>query len=273
MKKLIWLVIILSNSFIFSQEYHFKLYYQKKEDTITVFMDNNDPFPYSIEFFGQPKVENMRSIGEHFKNRYVIEENTSKLRLAQFVPLDIHKPSSLKKIPEFKLTPGNKWKDVDEDYIYDLPYAKGKMFAIIQGYNGEYSHKNQNALDFEMPEGTEVLAAREGIVMLLKQDSNTGCDNEACAKDANFVNILHSDGTMGSYVHLKFNSLKVNRGDKVEKGQAIALSGNTGWSTGPHLHFNCYVFNKYRSLKTLFRINDGHKAEYLIQGVNYRKNY
>jgi len=275
MRKLIWAIIILKNSFLFSQAPNLKIYYQKKNDTITLLMDNQDSLPYSIEFFGQPKVENMRSIGEHFKNRYVIEENTSKLRLAQFVPLDIHKPSSFKKIPEFKLTPGDNWKDADEDYIYDLPYAKGKMFAVVQGYNGGYSHKNQNALDFEMPEGTEVLAAREGVVILLKQDSNTGCDNEACAKDANFIIILHSDGTMASYVHLQFNSLNVKKGDKVKKGQVIALSGNTGWSTGPHLHFNCSVLNpkKYRSLKTLFRINDGYKTEYLIQGISYRKNY
>ena len=273
MKKLIYFLMLIKSSLLFSQEYHFKLYYQKKEDTITLLMDNQDSFPYSIEFFGQPKVENMRSVGEHFKNRYVIEEHTSKIRLAQFVPLDINKPFAFKKMPQLKLSPGNIWKDIDENYIYDLPYAKGKMFAIMQGYNGAYSHKNQNALDFDMPEGTKVLAAREGVVMLIKQNSNTGCESEICAKDANFINILHSDGTMASYVHLKFNSLKVKRGDKVEKGQVIALSGNTGWSSGPHLHFVCTSplrKGKITTLKTLFRTGrKDDKGKYLLQGNKY----
>ncbi|WP_309997394.1 M23 family metallopeptidase [Chryseobacterium sp. 2987] len=53
----------------------------------------------------------------------------------------------------------------------------------------------------------------------------------------------NSDGTFAQYYHLKENGVKVNLGDQVKKGDVIALSGNTGWCNGPHLHFVCYIPN------------------------------
>jgi len=53
----------------------------------------------------------------------------------------------------------------------------------------------------------------------------------------NFVRIMHDDGTMGVYLHLMQGSVKVREGQRVLPGSALALSGNTGNSTGPHLHF------------------------------------
>jgi len=287
MKKLIYLLIIFNNSFLFSQVvYNFKLYYQKKEDTITVLMDNSDPFPYSFEFSEQPKGENMRSVGEHFKKQYVIEGNTFRQKLAQFVPLDKNKPFAIKdisffkvntKAPFFRMSMGNIWKeDYDVDYEYDLPYEKREKFLLSQGYNGWQTHQNQNALDFKMPEGTNVLAAREGYVIELKQDSNTGCPDKSCVNQGNYIKVIHSDGTIAEYYHIRMNGAKVKFGDKVEKGQSIALSGNTGWSTGPHLHFMCYLpkpKGKNVSLKTLFRIDDGEKAKFLNPGNTYKRNY
>ena len=54
----------------------------------------------------------------------------------------------------------------------------------------------------------------------------------------NYVNIRHSDGTLGNYYHLKQGGSAVKIGDKVKKGQLIAYSGNTGYTTAPHLHFS-----------------------------------
>lgn len=277
MKKLILLFIIFNNSLLQSQTFNVKVYYQKKEDTITLFLDNADPFPYSFEFSGQPNVENMRSVGEHFSNQFVGEGNTAKMKLAQFVPLDNRKPFAFKKIPPFTMYKGNIWKeDYDETYEYELPYAIREKFLLYQGYNGTQTHQNQNALDFTMPIGTEVLAAREGYVIELKQDSNTGCPEKKCANQGNFIKIIHSDGTIAEYYHLKMNSSKVKFGDKVEKGQTIALSGNTGWSSGPHLHFMCYLpkpKGKNISIKTLFRIDNGDKAKFLKPGNAIKRNY
>ncbi len=54
---------------------------------------------------------------------------------------------------------------------------------------------------------------------------------------ANVVRILHDDGTYAVYAHLNWNSIRVKPGDRVVTGQYIADSGNTGLSSGPHLHF------------------------------------
>ena len=51
------------------------------------------------------------------------------------------------------------------------------------------------------------------------------------------MRILHDDGTFALYAHLNWNSIRVNPGDRVQAGQYIADSGNTGFSSGPHLHF------------------------------------
>ncbi len=285
MKRLVFLIIIFNNSLLFSQSlYNFKLYYQKKEDTISLLMDNQDPFPYSFEFFERPKGKNLRSVGENFNNQLFIEGNTYKKLLAKFVPLDRNKPFNIKDIsffkvkePFFRMTVGNIWKaEYDSDYIYDLPFASREMFMVMQGYNGDYSHRNQNALDFQMSEGTEILAARSGYVIDIKQDGDRGCPDKACAKYGNYVKIIHSDGTIAEYYHLKINSSKVKLGDSVETGEVIALSGNTGYSTEPHLHFMCYLprsKSKNISIKTLFRINNGKDSKYLISGNKYKRNY
>jgi len=278
MNKLIVILILAFQSFLYAQTtLNFKIYYQKKEDTITLLVDNQDPFPYSFEFDGQPIVENMRSIEEHFETNSVIEGNTFKKRLAQFVPLNIYKPFEFKKVPKFIISKGNIWNTTyDANYEYDLPFKSKEMFLVAQGYDGSLSHRNQNALDFEMPLGTEVLAAREGIVMDVKQDSYTGCPDISCAKYGNYIKIIHTDGTIAEYYHIQMNGSKVKAGDTVQKGQTIALSGNTGWSTGPHLHFMCYLprpKGRNISLKTLFRINNGKESKYLIHGNKYKKNY
>ncbi len=98
----------------------------------------------------------------------------------------------------------------------------------------------QYAVDFSMPEGTTVCAARDGVVVDLMESSEVGGPDRNYKDDANFVSIAHDDGTIGEYVHLKRDGVLVEIGDKVKAGQPIALSGNTGYSTAPHLHFGVY---------------------------------
>ena len=113
---------------------------------------------------------------------------------------------------------------------------------MSQGYNGRLSHRdvNQYAVDFAMPEGTTVCAAREGVVVDLKESSNTGGPDKKHTDESNYVSIAHADGTIGEYHHLKVDGVLVEIGDRVTAGQPIALSGNTGYSTFPHLHFGVY---------------------------------
>ncbi|MDH3590140.1 MAG: M23 family metallopeptidase, partial [Gammaproteobacteria bacterium] len=67
-----------------------------------------------------------------------------------------------------------------------------------------------------------------------------GCWDDGCGAYANFLVILHDDSTTGEYYHLKKDGALVAEGDRVEAGQLIALSGNTGHTTMPHLHFGVY---------------------------------
>jgi murein DD-endopeptidase MepM/ murein hydrolase activator NlpD len=130
----------------------------------------------------------------------------------------------------------------DNTCYYALPYAPGKSYRVSQGYNGEYSHfgADQYAIDWRMPVGTPVHAARGGTVVGVKGDSSVGGDDSKYDWDANYVLIQHPDGTLGQYVHLMKGGAKVKLGQRVEAGDFIGLSGNTGHSTGPHLHFSVF---------------------------------
>ena len=124
---------------------------------------------------------------------------------------------------------------------YRLPYALANSHLVSQAFPQQATHtdpSSQYAIDFEMPIGTGVYAARAGTVIEVTSDYfEAGLDPATDAQRANIVRILHTDGTLALYGHLNWNSIRVDAGDKVARGQYIADSGNTGYSTGPHLHF------------------------------------
>ncbi|MFL1418090.1 peptidoglycan DD-metalloendopeptidase family protein [Pseudomonas fildesensis] len=120
-------------------------------------------------------------------------------------------------------------------YRYPLPW-RGGPFRLTQGPSGSFSHtdaKSRYAMDIAMPEGTPIIAARSGVVVKT-ENSQAGRGSDA---SGNFVRVQHDDGTQGVYLHLKQGSVSVRPGQRVRVGSALALSGNTGNSSGPHLHF------------------------------------
>lgn len=242
------------------------------------YADNQEMFPMSFVFSGQPELENMRS-PEAFRMIQVMPSKSLKNRVAYFVVNNRTKRWGVKKMPPYMMYIGDvTLKTYNEDYPYDLPFRKGKSATVYQGYNGTFSHQNENSLDFTMPEGTEVLAAREGLIVDFVKHNTIGCPTRNCADKANYITIMHPDGTFAHYYHLKQNGVKVNMGDYVNKGAVIGLSGNTGWSKGPHLHFVCYIPSatneKFRkTLKTLFRTGNGNKTEYLVEKKTYSREY
>jgi murein DD-endopeptidase MepM/ murein hydrolase activator NlpD len=127
----------------------------------------------------------------------------------------------------------------DASFVYLLPYAPGSSFVVSQGYHGKFSHTgpDEYAIDWRMPVGTPVYAAREGLVVQSKDDMDQGGPDRKFETSANFILVEHSDGTMGIYGHLKQGGNQVKVGDRVKAGDFIGLSGNTGFSNGPHLHF------------------------------------
>ena len=136
-------------------------------------------------------------------------------------------------------------------YVYRFPYKLGTSCMVTQGYYGSASHKGKAAVDFRMKVGTKVYAARGGVVVRVKSDSNKGGGSRKFAKYGNHITILHDDYTLATYYHLKQNGVRVKKGSKVKKGAHIGYSGNTGFSTGPHLHFSVFKITKKNTVKTI----------------------
>jgi len=162
----------------------------------------------------------------------------------------------------------------NDSYVYQLPYAPGNKFKVTQGYNGKFSHKgsNQYAIDWDMPEGTLVHAARGGIVVRVKDDSDKGGASVDYDCYNNYVLVRHDDGTLGHYCHLQKGGCLVKVGQIISAGDVIAHSGNTGFSSGPHLHFCVFKTRDGRtrmSIPVKFRTSQ-EQAITLTSGHAYR---
>jgi murein DD-endopeptidase MepM/ murein hydrolase activator NlpD len=131
----------------------------------------------------------------------------------------------------------------DNSIGYSLPYESGKAYKVTQGFNGKFTHLGENkyAIDWTMPEGTPILAAREGTVIAFVDTNSAGGLDEKFKDKANYILIKHADGSIGSYIHLQQGGVAVRTGQKVSRGELIGYSGNTGYSNGPHLHFMVYT--------------------------------
>lgn len=144
---------------------------------------------------------------------------------------------------------------------YLLPFRNGQLITIGQALGGKITTHNgpasKYAVDFIVPVGTPIMAARKGRVVDIDQNYSEGGADPLLK--ANHVLMLHEDGTLGLYSHLEQNRIPVTFGQWVGAGELIGYSGNTGYSTGPHLHF--VVFSNTRTL-------DG-TAQYLSQPVKF----
>jgi murein DD-endopeptidase MepM/ murein hydrolase activator NlpD len=159
--------------------------------------------------------------------------------LVRFQPIDPTRSFSYQL--SYRLVPGPPSSDLPGDALFYPPFARGSRFPISQGIDDRHTHldpPNRYAVDIAMPTGTPVLAARAGVVMDFEDDFHgEGKAEPRFMSRANFVRILHDDDSMAVYAHLQANSTRVRPGMRVEAGHWIANSGNSGYSSGPHLHF------------------------------------
>ena len=159
----------------------------------------------------------------------------------------------------------------DERVVYRLPYESDSSYVVSQSHTNLSTHRlgNRYAIDWAMPVGTPVFAARGGEVVSTFADSpgNSSGGNAS----GNHVWVQHDDGSIGKYLHLDQGGVQVGEGETVRSGDAIGMSGNTGYSSGPHLHFSVSTLGGpfvYESLDVRFDTHLGQTS--LAGGVSYR---
>lgn len=273
MKALISALLLFFSITSFSQQQQqlkIKLYNEKIQNGNKVLVDNDEFCPISIKI--DLDLTNMSSSNGNHKI-FVIPAKTKGFLITNLNVINNRKPGGYS--TKSNANYGDATVTNPIDYTYSLPFQKGKSFTVDQGYNGRFSHQNENALDFNMTIGNEVTAARDGIVIKVVENNNQACPERSCTQFNNYIIIYHNDGTFSSYVHLKHNGSLVNEGDVVKENDLIGYSGDTGFTNGPHLHFMVFIqrIEDRETLRTKFKINDGNESQILKEKTEYSRNY
>ncbi len=148
---------------------------------------------------------------------------------------------------------------------YRVPFGGVEPRVLTQGVGGKFSHTGQSqySFDFAMPVGTPILAARSGKVVNVADGYTQAGTAQHLLREANAVTILQDDGTFATYAHLDPGS-GVRLGMYIYAGEVLGFSGNTGFSTGPHLHFSVWQAGYDGTTATLpIRFHDGTSAGFV----------
>lgn len=194
---------------------------------------NSEPVPVTVSLtFGS--LENLRPIGAAHVERVVPPQST--VVLARLTRLRADRPVGAGVTVEIDLGSSDNQAD---DFVYATPFGGEEPREIVQGFNGSETHLGsmRYSLDFAMPEGTPILAAREGQVLLVQDGFKEGGTDPELLERANLVVVAHSDGSMASYGHLH-PGVRVRVGQRVREGELLGYSGHTGFAGQPHLHFH-----------------------------------
>ncbi|HEY8034766.1 MAG TPA: M23 family metallopeptidase [Methylobacter sp.] len=220
--------------------------------------DYAGPVEVEIDFTEQ---DNVRATPD-LPRLFVIEPGASDT-LFKIDGIDEHEPWKLGL--KYRYIIGRPLAHYSSTTSYLPPIAPNTSFQISQAFGGSFSHtdeQNKYAVDIVMPIGTPVHAARSGIVLEAEDDFYKGGTNKAYSSEANNIRILHDDGSMAIYAHLELEKAQVYPGLAVTAGQLIGYSGNTGFTSGPHLHFAVQINRDMRLVSVPFTfINQAGQAE------------
>lgn len=253
MKVVVLLVSFFVSSVLCGQSKDVEVFHEQNEDLeIKIFARNNSPVPQSVEVTGT--IKGMNSSTE-LPIIELLEPRETKLITTLTRKKDA---TSFAYNYQYTFIQGDVNAIHNDDYVYQLPFKKGTGYLVGQGYNEHPTHMNQYAIDFNMDQGTEICAIREGVVMQVVDRNTKGCPREECSKYNNFVLIRHEDGSIADYSHLQKNGSLVAVGETVKIGQPIGLSGATGWASGAHLHLEVYVmrFTGQQSVKVEYYLDN-----------------
>lgn len=137
---------------------------------------------------------------------------------------------------------------------YSLPFS-AKIPLKIELNSIAHVGPYEYAVDFLMPEGSEVLAPRPGLVVKIKDDSNKGGPSKEFENDANYITLAHCN-EFSQLVHFRKDGIFAKEGEEVKEGQLLGYTGSTGWTYEPHLHFMVFKVlpdGKFQSLKIRFK--------------------
>tara|TARA_R100001509_G_scaffold64187_2_gene35334 strand:+ start:30972 stop:31820 length:849 start_codon:yes stop_codon:yes gene_type:complete len=227
------LFILMLSGFKAVQENSVTIEQVQKEHGVVLVGINSNYYPVTIEL--DLKLKNM--ISSEKNPLTTVIPGKSKLELLE---LEVDTPNSSSGWEyNFKYYQGSIFAKHNDKIAYRLPYKIGEQHRLDQGYNGKFSHKGDSrySLDFNMEEGTEIYSSRAGTVVEIEARYSNGGKHKSFIDKANYVTILHDDGTFAQYSHLRKNGVTVSIGQKVKVGERIGYSGSTGYVTGPHLHF------------------------------------
>lgn len=141
------------------------------------------------------------------------------------------------------------------DFKIYTPFEELNLSTVSQAPGGSFSHNIagfENSIDFAVPVCTPVVAVAPGRVIDVYTDSNSGGLQRSDVEKNNFIRIDHGNGFLSNYVHLCHKCALVKRGELVDQGEVIGLSGATGWAGRPHLHFQMNTFEGNTSVPVEF---------------------